>query len=148
MDTYSQLWNTLFTIPFRVILSWKSSLRKPAVRLIQIASDDLERRAKNSLHNMSVDSFDESDSVAKSDSAEDNRIENDFGGALSNIRHCSWVNVKHVAQRILGRQHITAAEWLYTKMELTGLCDRNMRYVMVDEIQDYTAAQLQVLFNY
>ncbi len=118
------------------------------VRLIQIASDDLEQRAKNSLHNMSVDSFDESDSVAKSDSAEDNRIENDFGGALSNIRHCSWVNVKHVAQRILGRQHITAAEWLYTKMELTGLCDRNMRYVMVDEIQDYTAAQLQVLFKY
>jgi DNA helicase-2/ATP-dependent DNA helicase PcrA len=29
-------------------------------------------------------------------------------------------------------------------MELTGECDRNMRYVMVDEVQDYTMAQMMV----
>jgi DNA helicase-2/ATP-dependent DNA helicase PcrA len=50
----------------------------------------------------------------------------------------------HIAQRILGTSHITAAEWLYTKMELTGECDRNMRYVMIDEVQDYTMAQMMV----
>ncbi len=118
------------------------------VRLIQIASDELEQRAKNSLRNMDNDSDEESESAPGSDKAADNLIENDFGGALSNIRHCNWVNVKHVAQRILGRDDITAAEWLYTKILLTGICDKNMRYVMVDEIQDYTMAQLQVLFKY
>ena len=118
------------------------------VRLIQIASDELEQRAKNSLRYMDNDNGEESESAPGSEKAEDNLIENDFGGALSNIRHCSWVNVKHVAQRILGRDDITAAEWLYTKILLTGICDKNMRYVMVDEIQDYTMAQLQVLFKY
>ena len=118
------------------------------VRLIQIASDELEQRAKNSLRNMDNDSGEESESAPGSEKAEENLIENDFGGALSNIRHCSWVNVKHVAQRILKRDDITAAEWLYTKILLTGICDKNMRYVMVDEIQDYTMAQLQVLFKY
>jgi DNA helicase-2/ATP-dependent DNA helicase PcrA len=52
--------------------------------------------------------------------------------------------VTKIAQRILGNRDITAAEWLYTKMELTGLCDRNMRYVMVDEVQDYSVAQMMV----
>ena len=118
------------------------------VRLIQIASDELEQRAKNSLRNMDNDSGEESESAPGSEKAEENLIENDFGGALSNIRHCSWVNVKHVAQRILKRDDITATEWLYTKILLTGICDKNMRYVMVDEIQDYTMAQLQVLFKY
>ena len=60
------------------------------------------------------------------------------------IKHCGWINVTHIAQRILGTSQITAAEWIYTKMELTGMCDRNMRYVMVDEVQDYTKAQLMV----
>ena len=118
------------------------------VRLIQTASDELEQRAKGNLRNMDSDIDNESDSVSKSDSAENNRIENDFGGALRNIKHCGWVNVTHVAQRILGHSHITAAEWLYTKMELTGECDRNMRYVMIDEVQDYTKAQLMVFRKY
>ncbi|WP_034446233.1 HelD family protein [Butyrivibrio sp. AE2032] len=114
------------------------------VRLIQTVADELEVRAKNALHNMDIDSGDESDSTAGSEVAEDNRIENDYGGALSTIRHCGFVDVKHVARRILGSEQVTAAEWLFTRMELTGQCDRNMRYVMIDEVQDYTMAQLQV----
>lgn len=114
------------------------------VRLIQTAVDELEVRAKNALLNMDKDVEEESDSTAKSEKAENNRIENDFGGALRSIKHCSFINVSHIAKRILGTDHITAAEWLYTKMELTGMCDRNMRYVMIDEVQDYTKAQLIV----
>ncbi|MBO5622455.1 MAG: ATP-binding domain-containing protein, partial [Butyrivibrio sp.] len=94
------------------------------------------------------DTEDESESAPGSDKAADNLIENDFGGALKCIRSCSFVNVKHIASRILGREDVTAAEWLYTRMLLTGMADKNMRYVMVDEIQDYTMAQLQVLFKY
>lgn len=118
------------------------------VRLIQTVLDELEERAKYALKNIADDSFEESDTVAKSDAAENNRIENDFGGALRNIRHCGWVNATHVAQRILGHSQITASEWLYTRMLLTGECDRNMRYVMIDEIQDYTSAQVKVFRKY
>ena len=118
------------------------------VRLIQTSSDELEHRAKYALKNMDHNDFNDSNSVAKSDTAENNRIENDYGGALSTIKHCGFVNVMHVAQRILGTKHITAAEWLYTKMELTGECDRNMLYVMVDEVQDYTMAQMMVFRKY
>ncbi len=118
------------------------------VRLIQTSSDELEHRAKFALKNMDHDDLNDSNSVAKSDSAENNRIENDYGGALRTIKHCGFVNITHVAQRILGTKHITAAEWLYTKMELTGECDRNMRYVMVDEVQDYTMAQMMVFKKY
>ncbi|MBE5861082.1 MAG: DNA helicase [Butyrivibrio sp.] len=117
------------------------------VRLMQTVSDELEVRAKNALHNMDHDEGDSS-GVAKSDSAENNRIENDYGGALREIKHCSWINIMHVAKRILGTPHITAAEWLYTKMELSGECDRNMKYIMVDEVQDYTMAQMMVFKKY
>ncbi|WP_024866033.1 HelD family protein [Butyrivibrio sp. FCS014] len=118
------------------------------VRLIQNVATELEERAKAALHNMSRDNFEDTESVAKSDAAEDNRIENDYGGALSTIRHCGFVNVSHVAQRILGSGGITAAEWFYTRMELTGECDRNMRYIMIDEVQDYTSAQIKVFRKY
>ncbi len=132
------------------VLSTVNRFRKfpMGIRLIQTVTDELEQKAKNVLHNMDRDENGESGSTAKSDSAEDNRLENDFGGALRYIRHCGFVNPLHVAQRILGKKRITPAEWLYTKMELTGICDRNMRYVMVDEVQDYTMAQMMVFTRF
>ena len=114
------------------------------IRLIQTVADELELRAKSALKNMDEDSESESDSTASSDEKEDKRIENDFGGALSMIRRCGFVDIAHVAGRILGSSQVTAAEWLYTRMELTGICDKNMRYVMIDEVQDYTISQLRV----
>ncbi|WP_044932065.1 HelD family protein [Butyrivibrio sp. AC2005] len=132
------------------VLSTVNKFRKfpMGIRLIQTVSDELEQRAKNALRNMDHDEDNASGGTSKSDAAENNRLENDFGGALSNIRHCGWVNPLRVAQKILGKKRITPAEWLFTKMELTGECDRNMRYVMVDEIQDYTKAQMMVFSKY
>ncbi len=119
------------------------------VRLIQTVADELDNRAKNSLKIKDSNfSDDTSSSLARSDEKEENKLENDFGGALKNIRRCGFVNVTHIAQRLLNRPNISAAEWFFLKMELTGECDRNMRYVMVDEVQDYTKAQLMVLKKY
>ena len=114
------------------------------MRLIQVAVDELEERAKGSLRNLEDNISNEAEGEPKSEEADNNRLENDFGGALASIRKYNWINVTKIAQRILGNRDITAAEWLYTKMELTGLCDRNMRYVMVDEVQDYSVAQMMV----
>jgi len=114
------------------------------MRLIQIASDELEQRAKNNMRNMDDGTDESSESTASSETARENRIENDFGGALSTIRNCGFINITHIVQRILGVKKVTSAQWLYTRMELTGKCDKNMRYVMVDEVQDYTRAQMMV----
>ena len=118
------------------------------MRLIQIAADELEARAKNNLRNLddaTSDDPDNSESTARSEAAAENRIENDFGSALSTIRNCGFINITHIIQRILKVKKVTPAQWLFTKMELTGLGDKNMRYVMVDEVQDYTKAQMMVL---
>ena len=117
-------------------------------RLIKIAADDLEARAKNTLRENSDDLDDEEGSTAKSEEAENNRIENDFGGALKTIKSLSFVNVKNVASSILKKEDISSCEYLYTKMLLTGMCDKNMKYVMIDEVQDYTMAQLLVFKKY
>ena len=50
--------------------------------------------------------------------------------------------------RILHKKRLTSAEWIWLKMLLTGMGDKNVRYVMIDEVQDYTAAQLMVLRRY
>lgn len=118
------------------------------IRLIQTASDELMERAKYSLKNLEHDNDSDSDSISRSDNAEDNRIENDYGGALSTIRHCGFINVRRIARRILGKEDISSAEWLYTRLLLTGECDRNMKYVMIDEVQDYTKAQLLIFEKY
>ena len=53
-----------------------------------------------------------------------------------------------VARRLIGRDNLTTAEWLYLKTAITGMGDPWARYVMVDEVQDYTSAQLAVLARY
>ncbi len=39
-------------------------------------------------------------------------------------------------------------EWLYLKIALTGMGNPSAKYVMIDEVQDYSAAQLAVLARY
>ncbi len=116
-------------------------------RLIQTSLDELEQIAKNSIRNMDIDNT-PSESISGSETAEENRIENDLGSALNIIRNCNFINIKNILKRILKRDNITPAEWLYTRMELTGICDRNIKYVMIDEVQDYTLSQMIVFRNY
>ena len=114
-------------------------------RLMQTSADELEHRAMIRLRGMETDA--DTENVQTSEK-EEKRLENDYGGAVKNIRNYAWINVGHVTERILGTEHITEAEWLFTMLELTGVCDRNMRYVMIDEVQDYTRAQLEILRGY
>jgi DNA helicase-2/ATP-dependent DNA helicase PcrA len=59
-----------------------------------------------------------------------------------------WLRVDRIGMRILGKQSLTSAEWLYLKMALTGVGNRHAQYVMIDEVQDYTVPQLMVLARY
>ena len=50
--------------------------------------------------------------------------------------------------RVLGKQTLDSVEWLYLKLALVGGGERHARYVMVDEVQDYTLTQLAVLARF
>lgn len=80
--------------------------------------------------------------------AEENEIVNNYGGAFKMIREFGWLNYEHIGEQILGKKHLTSIEWLYVRMALTGECDRMAQYVMIDEVQDYTEAQLMTLAKY
>ena len=79
---------------------------------------------------------------------EQNRIKNEYGGAFSAIEHFAFLDVEKIGGRLTKRKKLTSAEWIWLKMLLTGMGDRNVKYVMIDEVQDYTAAQLMVLRRY
>ena len=82
------------------------------------------------------------------DRKEQNRITNQYGGAFSTIRNFGFIDIEKIGCRILHKKRLTSAEWIWLKMLLTGMSDKNVRYVMIDEVQDYTAAQLMVLRRY
>lgn len=75
-------------------------------------------------------------------------LEDRYKAALDAIRDGQWLRIDRIGMRMLGKESLTSAEYLYLKMALTGAGNRHARYVMVDEVQDYTPAQLMVLARY
>lgn len=59
-----------------------------------------------------------------------------------------WLRVDRIGMRMLRKEGLTSAEFLYLKMALTGYGNRFAQFVMIDEVQDYTAPQLMVLAHY
>ena len=120
------------------------------VRFMNILTDRLTEIARVKIRRMERDDK-ENDDVEMTDEPgfrEQNRIKNQYGGAFSAISHFAFLDIERIGCRILGRKKMTSAEWIWLKMLLTGMGDKNVRYVMIDEVQDYTAAQLMVLRRY
>lgn len=59
-----------------------------------------------------------------------------------------WLRLDRIGMRILGVPSLSAVEWVWLNMVLTGMADESARHVMIDEVQDYTTAQLMVLARY
>ena len=64
------------------------------------------------------------------------------------IEEGEWLRLDRVGMRMLNKQTLDAVEWLYLKLALIGGGERHARYVMVDEVQDYTTTQLAVLSRF
>ena len=64
------------------------------------------------------------------------------------IRNDEWLRIDRIGMRLLGEKSLSPVEWLFVKMAVTGMGNPWAKYVMVDEVQDYTAAQLMVLARY
>ena len=75
-------------------------------------------------------------------------LEDRYQVALDAIHDGSWLRIDRIGMRMLGKETLSSAEYLYLKIALTGAGNRHARYVMVDEVQDYTPAQLMVLARY
>ena len=71
-----------------------------------------------------------------------------FAAAHDAIDSAAWLRIDRIGMRLLGRSDLSAAEWLYTKLLVAGGQAKQVRYVMIDEVQDYTQVQLMVLARY
>ena len=75
-------------------------------------------------------------------------VEARYAEAHDQIEELRWLRIDRIGMRLLGSQGISAAEWLYLKLLISGHGARDARYVMIDEVQDYTVTQLMVLARY
>lgn len=71
-----------------------------------------------------------------------------YAAAFDAVENDDWLRIDRIGMRLLQSQGLSSLEWLYLKMALTGLGNPQAKYVMVDEVQDYTAAQLMVFARY
>ncbi len=71
-----------------------------------------------------------------------------YTAARKAIEDGDWLRIDRIGMRLLGKETLDASEWLYLKLALLGGGERHGRYVMVDEVQDYTLPQLAVLARF
>lgn len=72
----------------------------------------------------------------------------EYESAFEAVRCDYWLRIDRIAKRIAGMEELSFLEWLYTKIAITGMSNADAKYVMIDEVQDYTTAQLAVLARY
>ena len=74
------------------------------------------------------------------------------GESLGNVHYAinylQNPDVYHLGRRLIGAESLPPAAWLYLKIACTGLSNPDARYVMIDEVQDYTIPQLAVLARF
>ncbi|WP_225749752.1 UvrD-helicase domain-containing protein [Paraeggerthella sp. Marseille-Q4926] len=75
-------------------------------------------------------------------------VDDRYAAARKAVENDDWLRIDRIGMRLLGVENLVPVEWLYLKMALTGLGNPDAKYVMIDEVQDYTAAQLTVLARY
>ncbi len=57
----------------------------------------------------------------------------------------AWIAFDKLGMRLLGAGSLDAPTWMYLRLLVADVAAREVRYVMVDEVQDYSEAQLMVL---
>ncbi len=67
-----------------------------------------------------------------------------FGDAHDLIDSAGWLRIDAIGERICGHG-LNAAEWIWLRDAINGAGGTGTRFVMIDEVQDYTVAQLMVL---
>ena len=71
-----------------------------------------------------------------------------LGPAERQIDQLAWLRLNRIGMRMLGASTLSATELLWLRLLICGRGASGARYVMVDEVQDYSAAQLRVLARF
>ena len=71
-----------------------------------------------------------------------------YAPVLEAVERDEWLRIDRLGMRALGVESLSPTLWLYFKIALTGMGNPYAKYVMIDEVQDYTASQLAVLGRY
>ncbi len=71
-----------------------------------------------------------------------------YEGVEERIEAADWLRIERIGMRAFGKKSLSSPEYLGLRIALTGAVDEQARYVMIDEVQDYTQAQLAVLARY
>ena len=103
---------------------------------------DVERQYEIFGETLSPDDEDETVAYAK------RYVEHLYEDAHDAIERLAWLRFDRIGMRLLGQSALSATEWLYLRLIFTGIGSRDARFVMVDEVQDYTEAQLMVLARF
>ena len=138
--------------PHRVTLMREELHARLEARLAQMAGAD------ETLDALSTLSLDEQlrifhEAIAPADEQEERALalrylRDRYADAFAAVDNDDWLRIDRVGMRLLNADGLSPLEWLYLKMALTGLGNPDAKYVMIDEVQDYTAAQLAVLARY
>lgn len=75
-------------------------------------------------------------------------VEHRFGAARDLIDYCDWLRIDRIGTRVLDGHSLNATEWLWLWLLITGGGSKETRYVMVDEVQDYSISQLMLLSKF
>ncbi|MCI2242370.1 HelD family protein [Adlercreutzia faecimuris] len=138
--------------PHRVSLMREELGRRLEARLAQMAATDgvqaevaaLPIEEQLRLFGETVDPVDEAEERALAL----RYLRDRHAGAFDVVERDEWLDVDHLALRLLGEAGLASVPWAYLKMAVTGLSEPGARYVFVDEVQDYSAGQLAVMARY
>lgn len=71
-----------------------------------------------------------------------------YESAFEAVKNDYWLRIDRIGKRIAGIEDLSFLEWLYLKIRITGMSNPDAKYVMIDEVQDCTTAQLAILGRY
>ena len=140
------------SMPHRVTLMREELLKRLDGRLAQIAKsekvlDEISALSPNEQVSIFHETFDPQDEEGIRELAR-KYVNYRYGDAFKAVENDDWLRIDRIGMRLLGVTNLIPVEWVYLKMTLTGLGNSKVKYVMVDEVQDYTPAQLAVLARY
>lgn len=64
---------------------------------------------------------------------------------LKIIAHKKYLNIKSIVQLILDDDNLNSLDYAYTKLKLLNLTKKDLKFVMIDEIQDYSLDQVMFM---
>ncbi|MFC6175251.1 HelD family protein [Companilactobacillus huachuanensis] len=66
---------------------------------------------------------------------------------LNQIKQKDWLNTIQIIKSILKTQKVNSLDYAFTRLKLLNLSQNNLKFVMIDEIQDYSLDQILFLLT-